>query len=57
MSGFQYFGEIVQSLPAGHSVVISDRTITVNGECYVFETNKELDIFFKAMEGWDVVEV
>ena len=57
MSGFDNFGEKVRNLPEGHRMVISDRTITINGDCHVFETTKELNIFFDEMIGWDVVEV
>ena len=47
MLGFEGFEERMRLKPAGHNVVISDRTMTVQGSCFVFETKKELDIFFE----------
>ena len=48
--------DIVEDLPTGHGMILSDRTITVNGECFVFSTEKSFDIFYDEMGDWKVVE-
>lgn len=37
-------------------MIISDRTITIDGECFVFATEKSFDVFHNEMDDWEVVE-